>query len=137
MTDATKTPAKPADRQPKKPSAAQLKKQQEAMANFLAAGLDFTPFTIDAGDGIEWKFKADTMPSDLARLRNALVAMEDAGSDVDLLAAAFDAAIEAIHSLMLDKKQVPEFPQPTYGTQAVIWFLMNLISGKNGFPTEA
>lgn len=141
MTDeaqAKPAPAKkPADHQQKKPSAAAMKKQQEVMASFLAAGLDFTPFTIDAGDGIVWKFKPDTMPSDLARLRNALLEMENAGHDVDKLAAAFDQGIEAIRAMMVDEEQRPQFPAPVYGTKAVIFFLMHLIAGKTGFPTEA
>lgn len=124
---------KPADR---KPSAAEKKKSQEALASFLGTGLDLSPFTIDPGDGNEWRFVPDLMPHQMSMLRSDMVALEKAGEDLGAIEGAFDKLMNTIRDLMIDEDQKKKWPAPGYGIRAAIWFAMTLIAGRTGFPTS-
>lgn len=126
----------PADRQAKGPTPAELKRQREAVAEFLSTGIDFTPFTVDAGDGIEWGFKPDMMPGDVEALRLGMKAVDEARADIAGLDAAFQGLVATIRDLLVDEAQQAEFPRPIYGMNAITWFAMTLIGGRSGFPTE-
>lgn len=128
----------PADRKKAAPSAAEKKKQEQALSEFLASGVDFEPFIIDAGDGVEWRFNPDPMPGSIAQLRASLVRVEAAESatDLDALDAAFGDVVGAIRSLLLDEAQRDEFPRPNYGMRALTFFALHLTAGKTGLPTE-
>lgn len=142
---AKKTPAVPAKKpQDRKPSAAAERKRQEQLsAEFMSAGLDFSPYTIDAGDGLEWQFVPDMFPANIERLRVALRALQAAaagiGEDADMtdFEAAFDSLADAISACFMPGVDQPaEWPQPIYGIRALSWFAQKLFEGKTGFPTE-
>ena len=111
--------------------------QKKVLAEFMASGIDFTQFTIDPGDGIEWGFKPDPLPTETTAIQKAMEALEastkEEGGDVN---AAFDVLVEAIRAVIIDPKQAEEFPKPLYGTNAILFFAMHLIAGRSGFPTE-
>lgn len=145
---AKKTPAVPQDRKPsaadRKAEEAAKKQQEKVMADFMSAGLDFTPLTIDAGDGLEWQFVPDLMPPNIQRLRAAVQRLHASNNEVletgdggDTLQEAFDELVEACRQcLEPDLPQPAEWPRPNYGIKALLWFAMHLIQGKTGFPTE-
>lgn len=113
------------------------KKQQEEIRKFMSTGLDFTPFELDAGDGVVWKFSPDPQPSDTERLSKAMSALEEAqGGEGGSLQAAFGELVEAIKDRIMDEKQREQFPLPVYGANALMWFSLHLATGRDGFPTE-
>ena len=137
-----KTPAKPQDRQPSRAALQrEEKKRQQMVAEYLAAGLDLSDFTIDAGDGIEWHFTPDPMPAETAAMVRAMDALEKAGQDIegiddfDRIEEATNDLIALIQKRMTIDKQRKEFPKPNYGAKAIQWFAMHLVTGRDGFPT--
>lgn len=130
--------ATPNDRKPSAAEkAAQEKKQREAISELMSSGVDFTPFTIDVGDGTIWSFKPDMMPADIEQLRSAMVAVgKTSETGGEGLQEAFDGLIEAVRSCLMDEKEKKAFPKPMYGTNALTFFAMSLIAGRTGFPTE-
>lgn len=128
---------KPADHQKKQPTKAQVDKQQrEVLEKFMSTGIDFSPFTIDPGDGTEWSFKPDPMPSDTERLRKAMNSLQRAVTSGEGAQEAFDELAEGIRSMLIDDKQKKEFPKPNYGQNALMFFAIHLATGRDGLPTE-
>ena len=135
------TGATPQDRKTTQPSAAELKRQTQAIAKFMSTGLDFRPFTIDVGDGITWSFKPDLMPGDTERIREGMKMIDAASKSGEGMQEAYDVLVAAVQSCLLETQQskslsVEDFPQPVYGTNAVMFFAMHLLAGRTGFPTE-
>lgn len=125
-----------------KPTAASQKaaqkKADEAMTAYLDTGLDFTPFTIDVGDGIEWGFKPDLLPADLSNLSRALKGLDTASNDsgdLDGMAAAFETLASALRDMLIEDDQKVEFPKPMYGIRALTFFGVRVVKGRTGFPT--
>lgn len=138
---AKKAPAKqPQDRKPKASTKAQgqreARKQGEVLSEFMSAGIDFSPFVIDPGDGNEWSFTPDPMPWETERLRNAMSSVYDAMRNGEGAKEAAEELVEAIRDRMTDEKQKEKFPLPNYGQNALIFFAMHLATGRDGFPTE-
>lgn len=130
----------PQDRKPKaqtKAQAAKLDKQQrEMLANMMSTGIDFSPFTIDAGDGVEWKFSPDPLPAQTEGLIKAMQGASEAVQAREGMAEAFDELTNLIRDRLIDEEQKREFPKPIYGTQALMFFAMHLATGRDGFPTD-
>lgn len=118
-------------------AAKEKKEQQEALAELMSTGVDFSPFTIDAGDGKEWSFNPDPMPSDSQALINAMNGLHKAMSEQEDAEEAFGALVEAVRSRLLSEEQREEFPLPIYGTNAMLFFAMHLATGRDGFPTQS
>lgn len=120
---------------PKTKTKAQLSKEQDQMlAEFMSTGINFEPFTIDAGDGVEWAFSPDPMPADTERLSSGMKALQEASQEADgkKLEAAFDSLIDAIRDRLVDEKQKAEFPKPHYGMNATMFFALHLATGRDG-----
>lgn len=133
----TQAPKAPQDRKPSKAASSQEKrKQKELLAEFMTAGIDFTPFTVDAGDGVVWSFTADPMPEDTERLRKGMVDLDEATRENSGVREAFDSLVEAIKARLIDEKQKKQFPLPVYGQNAIMFFALHLATGRDGFPTE-
>lgn len=132
--------AEPQDRKSAKPTKAEQqrmdKRQREVVAEFMSSGIDFSPFTIDAGDGVEWEFTADPMPAETEKLRQGMTALDAAAKAGEGLQEAFDSLVGAIRDRMIHDKQKKEFPKPVYGQNAIMFFALHLATGRDGFPTE-
>lgn len=126
----------PQDHKKKKETPAELKRKQQMAAEFMSTGIDFTPFTIDAGDGVEWEFVPDPMPAQTEALSKAMAGVSEAAEAGEGSVEAYEALIEAIKAMMVNEKQKKEFPLPIYGTKAYMFFALNLATGRDGFPTE-
>lgn len=115
----------------------QEKKQQDQLRNFMSTKLDFSPFTLDVGDGVSWGFSPDPSPAETSRLSKAMEAISEAsGGGAEELEVAYAAILDAIKARIIDEKQRKEFPKPEYGTQALMWFGLHLATGRDGLPTE-
>lgn len=130
----------PQDRKTKAPTKAQSakldKQQREMLANMMSTGIDFSPFTIDAGDGVEWKFSPDPLPAQTEGLIKAMQGASEAVQSREGMAEAFDELTNLIRDRLIDDEQKKEFPKPIYGTQALMFFAMHLATGRDGFPTD-
>lgn len=129
-------PKKPQDRQAPKATKTQTAKQKEALAKLMETGLNFEPFTVDAGDGVVWEFTPDPMPAQTEALISAFRKAEKAASDLSGMDEAFAELFDVIRSRLIHKKQQEEFPRPLYGQNAAMFFAMHLATGRDGFPTE-
>lgn len=110
------------------------RRQREMIAELMSSGIDFSPFTIDAGDGVEWEFTPDPMPADTEMLRKAMTDMGEASQNGEGIQGAFDDLIKVIKARMVDEKQKKEFPRPIYGINAIMFFAIHLATGRDGFP---
>lgn len=130
-------PKSPSDRQPTKAEQEKAQKRQREMLNdFMSSGLNFTPFTIDAGDGIEWKFTPDPMPEETERMVAAMRAVDETTRKQQGTKEAYAELLEAIKDRLMDPKQKKEFPHPLYGQNALVFFALHLTTGRDGFPTK-
>lgn len=154
MTDTSKTPTTrnaapkgakaPQDRKPSAQQIARDKKKQEAeVQQYLSSGLDFSPFEVNVGDGVIWKFEPDISPRSAEKLRVAVIGLESIQS-LDAKAQAninyeelFEPLISALREQLVDEKQRKMFPLPRYGIRALGWFASVVQVGKSGFPTSA
>lgn len=112
------------------------REQQEVVKKFLETGVDFTPLTLDAGDGVEWNFTPDPQPAETERLSEAMKSLHEAQSNGDSIVEPYEALKEAIRDRIMDADQREEFPKPYYGVNAIMWFAMRVATGRDGFPTE-
>lgn len=132
--------AEPQDRKNAKPTKAELqrqdKQQRKVVAEFMSSGIDFSPFTVDAGDGVEWEFSPDPMPADTERLRKGMNDLREASEAGEGIQEAFDELTGAIRDRLVNEKQKKEFPKPIYGQNALMFFALHLATGRDGFPTE-
>lgn len=144
----------PQDRQAKAPTKAQQKteeqkrkEQNRRLRELMDTQLDFSPFTIDAGDGVEWSFNPDPMPSETESLQRAMRAVDEnqkqvkAGETPDKsLTEVFDELTEATREYLLEEKQKKAWPKGghgrNYGLQALMWFAMHLATGRDGLPLD-
>lgn len=137
---ATTVSDKPAASQrPKAPNQRQLdKKQEESVKEFMSTGIDFTPFVLDAGDGVEWEFTPDPMPAQTEALSKAMNAVSAASSSdtKEGLQDAYNDLIEQLKARLMNDEQRADFPKPYYGQSALTWLSLHLATGRDGFPTE-
>lgn len=142
--------ATPQDHKAKAPTKADEKRQREMVAEFMTTEIDLSPNTVALSDGLVWEFTPDPMPSDTARMQDAMGKVSAAANATGMgkMAEDFQDLITAIADMLWDEDQralfLSKFRAPDekatkakpYGTNVALQIGLRVVSGRSGFPTS-